>query len=326
MDEQPEIDLWILDHPDFEKVSVNGQTRIKSKLTQHELPPKLSSLVSYTKSKKYILAKDSSHDYSQYGPYIVPSTRPGYLYCTLTQKMIHKKPSTVELHIMSKKYQNKLTEKERRSQQKKEPVPDSENEASTTDNPIEEHTKRSKGDNESTSEKPSKKNEKTEKSEKSEKQSKKSESEKQSKNSEKKAAKKKNLIQNTNHDEISQKPSPNKSKSEEEEESHSDDSDKKVIRRGLVSLGNVPMEDDREFEVVSPDLGLVSEEGTVNLEKPNLEEVQTSPSLSSCKTVQQNRPVDHRPVGMQQPATKMAGKRKNLGELKRQRKKDRKKK
>eukprot|EP01126_Amoeba_proteus_P025787 TRINITY_DN2562_c0_g1_i4.p1 TRINITY_DN2562_c0_g1~~TRINITY_DN2562_c0_g1_i4.p1 ORF type:complete len:257 (+),score=72.74 TRINITY_DN2562_c0_g1_i4:345-1115(+) len=256
--------------------------------------------------------------------------------------MIHKKPSTVELHIMSKKYQNKLTEKERRSQQKKEPVPDSENEASTTDNPIEEHTKRSKGDNESTSEKPSKKNEKTEKSEKSEKQSKKnektekseksekqskkSESEKQSKNSEKKAAKKKNLIQNTNHDEISQKPSPNKSKSEEEEESHSDDSDKKVIRRGLVSLGNVPMEDDREFEVVSPDLGLVSEEGTVNLEKPNLEEVQTSPSLSSCKTVQQNRPVDHRPVGMQQPATKMAGKRKNLGELKRQRKKDRKKK
>eukprot|EP01126_Amoeba_proteus_P061704 TRINITY_DN830_c0_g1_i11.p1 TRINITY_DN830_c0_g1~~TRINITY_DN830_c0_g1_i11.p1 ORF type:complete len:282 (-),score=84.78 TRINITY_DN830_c0_g1_i11:173-1018(-) len=127
------------------------------------------------------------------------------------------------------------------------------------------------------------------------------------------------------------------------EESVSDDSDDRKHERGLVLLGNVPMDDDGdgEFEVVSLDhVDPPTGDGDANSEKPDLgilensREFQTKHQPTTVKVSctpssrKEDQTIDRRLVGAQ-PSTKKeekttGTKRKNLGELRKQRKKNKK--
>ncbi|XP_043914634.1 surfeit locus protein 2 [Protopterus annectens] len=95
----------------FPSLQIIEGNKVKCKLTGHELPLRLPELQQYTSGKKYmrITNIESSFNYSQFEPHIVPSTKNAHqLFCKLTLRHLNKIPQHVLRHVSGKRYKRAL--------------------------------------------------------------------------------------------------------------------------------------------------------------------------------------------------------------------------
>ncbi|XP_026992549.1 surfeit locus protein 2 [Tachysurus fulvidraco] len=99
--------------------------KIKCTLNGHEFPCKLAEIQSFISGKKYKkLCAGKEFNYSQYEPYLVPSTKQqNHLFCKLTLRHLNRVPHHVLRHVSGKRFKKALAQYEECVKQGVEFVP-----------------------------------------------------------------------------------------------------------------------------------------------------------------------------------------------------------
>ncbi|XP_051836237.1 surfeit locus protein 2 [Antechinus flavipes] len=120
----PDVQEFLLDHPGLQLCP--GGTKVRCKLTGHELPSRLSDLQAYTSGKKYqrLIRTAQTFDYEDFEPHIMPSTKnPHQMFCKLTLRHINRLPEHILRHVQGRRYQKALHKYEECQKQGVEYIP-----------------------------------------------------------------------------------------------------------------------------------------------------------------------------------------------------------
>ncbi|XP_007475288.1 surfeit locus protein 2 isoform X1 [Monodelphis domestica] len=120
----PDVQDFLRGHPALQLCP--GGTKVRCRLTGHELPSRLAPLQAYTSGKKYqrLMRTTQTFDYEEFEPHIVPSTKnPHQLFCKLTLRHINRLPDHVLRHVQGQRYQKALHKYEECQKQGVEYIP-----------------------------------------------------------------------------------------------------------------------------------------------------------------------------------------------------------